>query len=736
MRRIPRKTLYVLLVAAATMAGAWTWRYGDPPLLTGLGDLTFDAYQRLKPRQPLGQPIRIVDIDESSIAEFGQWPWPRTRIAAMVDRLAELGAATIAFDIAFSEPDRTGPAAFLEILKESDKSGIDPEQEKLLEDAISALPDNDAVLAASIARAPAVIGFFSEPRTDAVLPRIKAGYAFLGEDPKPVLQPFTGSIMSLPVFQEAASGNGLMSLSEQRDDLVREAPMFVTDGANIYPALSIEALRVAQGAKSYVLKTTSASGEISAGRTGMTSFKVGQLTAPVDRSGRFRIYFATNDDRALYLSARDLLQRPIGETRALVEGHIVFVGSSATGLRDLRITPLGESVPGVYMHAQIADQILSGDFLQRPDWAKGAEMAAMFVIGAMILLVLPFLGAVASAAFGLAMMAAVAAGSWFAFSRWGLLIDPLFPAVSGAIIYLMTTILLFAFTEREKRFVRGAFQRYLAPDLLGKLERNPESLKLGGEIRDMTLMFMDIRGFTSISEGLDPQTLVTFLNKLLSPLTDAIQAHEGAIDKYIGDSIMAFWNAPLDVADHPRKAARAALDMMRALRELNARDEFGFHKPEIGLGDVQIGIGLNSGPGCVGNMGSSTRFDYSVIGDTVNVAARIESTTKPAGWPILLSETTAAACPDFAILRGGAMPLKGKSKPATLYALIGNETVAATPQWRELARLHQEFLEALDAGQDHRIEPAMRACLQASDLDLAAFYAALAASKLEQPARG
>ncbi|HSO48068.1 MAG TPA: adenylate/guanylate cyclase domain-containing protein, partial [Rhizobiaceae bacterium] len=644
MRALNRKTLLVILAAIVAVVAAWNWRVADPKILQSLRDITFDNYQRIKPREPLGQPIRIVTIDEASIQAFGQWPWPRTRVAQIVDRLAQLGAATIAFDVVFSEPDRTGPAGLIAQLRESDWPG-----REAIEASIATLPDNDAVLANSVAQTPVVLGFFNAFDSLQGLPEIKAGFVQLGDDPKPLLTVMKSSVMSIRPLQDAAAGNGSLSLGEQIDDVVRRVPMFLTDSQNIYPAFALETLRVAFGETTYALKTTTASTENVGGQLAMVDFKVGQFVVPVDETGRFLIHYSRNDP-ALYVSSKDILELPPQELEQLIRDHIVFIGATATGLRDIRVTTLGENVPGVYMHAQIADQILSQSFLERPDWAQGAEIAAMLVISLLIIAILPFAGPLVSAAFGALSSVAVLAGSWFAFDQYGILLDPLFPMLTGTAIFLTTTILLFAFTEREKRFVRGAFQRYLAPDLLLKLERNPDSLKLGGEIRQMTLMFMDIRGFTPISEKLSPQELVTFLNKLLSPLSDAILRHEGAIDKYIGDSIMAFWNAPLDVEDHPRKAARAALEMMERLKDLNARDEFGFHRPELGLGDVQIGIGLNSGEGCVGNMGSVNRFDYSVVGDTVNVAARIESTTKPAGWYILLSETTAAGCPDFAIL--------------------------------------------------------------------------------------
>ena len=723
MRFIKNPRILVFLAAILVLAGARELRLSDPPLIASLRDLTFDAYQRIKPRQPLGQPIRVIDIDEASIAEYGQWPWPRTRIAQIVDRVRELGGACIAFDIVFSEPDRTGPAGMLAELKARQVPGRDA-----LEKMIASIPDNDSVLAQSIAQSPTVLGFFNDTRSNQGLPEKKAGFAFLGADPSPILFPLHAAVMSLPMFREAAEGSGSISVGVLGDEVVRRIPMFLNgDNKQQYAAMALETLRLVQGMPSYTLKTTEASGEYSAGQLAMTSFRVGQFEVPVTENGDLRLYFS-HDDPALYISAKDLLTASDEQLAPLVEGHIVFVGTSAAGLRDIRITPLGESVPGVFIHAQIVDQILSGAFLNRPDWAIGAELATMFVASLLLVGILPFAGAVVSGVLGAVVGVILLAGSWYAFSRHGILLDPVFPLLTAGIVFLAATIFNFAYSEREKRFVRGAFQRYIAPDLLKKLEDHPEMLRLGGEIRDMTLMFMDVRGFTPISEKLTPEELVTFLNQLLSPLSDVILSHEGAIDKYIGDSIMAFWNAPLDVDDHRTKSVRAALDMIATVEQLNRDDAFGFKASGKGLGDVQIGIGVNSGDACVGNMGSSSRFNYSVVGDTVNVAARIESSCKAVGWPVLASEETASAIRDFALLEAGSIALKGKSKPAKLFAVIGDEKMAQTAEWQKLSQTHAAFLAAIAKGNRKDAERLKRECLDAGPAGLDHFYEELAAS--------
>ncbi|MFZ1816097.1 MAG: adenylate/guanylate cyclase domain-containing protein [Rhizobiaceae bacterium] len=711
-----RNLLVMAIAMAAIVAGA-LWRHSDPLFLAAVRNLSFDTYQRIHPRQALGQPITIIDIDERSIAEYGQWPWPRTKIAEMVDRLTEMNAAVIAFDMVFSEPDRTGARRFVEDLRNYDAPVADAAA-LLLKD----LPDNDGILAQAFARSQVVAGFFNDNRSRMGLPLIKAGTAVLGDSNlADILPSITSSVKNLPEIEAAAAGNGSLTLSAQTDEVVRSVPMFLSDGTKTYPTLSIEAIRLALGASSYTLKTTSASTETETYGTEMVSFRVGQLSVPVTRDGQFVIYYSKFDPQ-IVVSAADILADDPAPFIDKIEGHMIFIGTSASGLRDIRATALGEAVPGVYMHAQVADQILSSSFLTRPDWSEGVEIGLMVLLCFLIVLILPLAGAMISALFGAVVAGGILLGSWVAFTQSGMLFDPVFPLVSSLLVYLGATTLQFAFAEREKRFVRGAFQRYLAPDLLKKLEDNPDALKLGGEIRDMTLMFMDVRGFTPISEKLSPEELVTFLNRLLSPLSDVIQDHEGAIDKYIGDSIMAFWNAPLDVEDHPVKAARAALQMVTIVEQLNASDHFGFHQPQFGLGDVAIGVGINSGMSCVGNMGSSSRFNYSVVGDTVNIAARIESSCKEIGWPVLLSEMTANQCKGFAMLEARAIALKGKSRPVKLFALIGDEKLGATPQWQELAARHETCMHALAAGNRRKAAEIAAQCRKMAPANLDEFY--------------
>ncbi|MFN4008869.1 MAG: CHASE2 domain-containing protein [Pannonibacter sp.] len=718
LRRLTGKRFVVGACAAVALGLMTAIRVLNPDFLVSVRELTFDYLQRLAPRTYQDLPVRIVDIDEPSIAAYGQWPWPRSRVAELVTGLTELGAAVIAFDVIFAEADRSSPVRLAETL---DLSG-QPDGEEIRA-ALSRLPDTDKMLADALSAAPSVLGFAVLPTTSPRQPAQKTGIAFGGTDPATILPAFPSALSALPLLEEAASGIGSVSLSaSDTGGVVRRIPMLFSNGKTVFPSLAIEALRVAQGASGLIVRTSTASGETASGQTTITDLKVGAFPVPTTAIGELWVHYDI-DRRERYVSAADVLD-PARRTalRSRIEGNIVFVGTSAAGLFDIRATPLGQLVPGVSIHAQATEQIISNDFLVRPDWADGLELIATFAGGFILVLLLPFAGGLATGVLTLALAGTLTGGAVYLYLTRNLLIDPLYPSVTAFVVFAVGMALLYVLTDKEKRFVRQAFSQYLSPDLVHQLEKRPDQLVLGGELRPMTILFMDVRGFTPISEQLTPTELVHFLNTLLSPLSDAIQAHGGTIDKYIGDSIMAFWNAPVTEEDHAALACAASLDMLRIVDELNAEDAFAFKARGLRAQTVQIGIGLNSGEACVGNMGSSRRFNYSVIGDAVNIASRIESSCKSVGAELLVSGDTRTEAPDFAYLEAGAIPLKGKSLPVKLFALVGDEDHRRTEAFQKLERQHMALVEALDEGAARRAEDALAACRTLAPQSLTPFY--------------
>ncbi|WEX76077.1 adenylate/guanylate cyclase domain-containing protein [Sinorhizobium numidicum] len=684
------------IVAALTML-----RASDPQLLKLARDVTFDEYQRLAPRAFENLPVRVVDIDEASLKQLGQWPWPRDRIAALVDRLSEMGAAVIAFDILFAEPDRLSPRTVVR-----DVGGIEPS-------LIDRLPDNDEIFARSIEGKPVVLGFGLSNEGN-YRPPVKAGFAFTGESPFDAPPRLTAATPLRPQLEANAAGIGHISLNPgSRSAIVRAVPLLLSDGEQLYPNLALEALRVAQGASTYLL----------AGATDVpdtiTLVKVGDFVIPVTAAGELWLYVSP-DKAEGYVSAAEVLAagEASPDTRAAIDGSIVFVGTSAAGLQDIRTTALGHNVPGVSLHAQTVEQILSGRFLSRPDWANGLEILSIAVAGSLLVTLTTFVSPAVALACGLLITAMALVASWLAFLYAGLLLDPLAPIVAGSITHFAATAFRFLVTDRERRVVRRAFGQYLSPSLLYRIEHTHDALRLGGDDRELTIMFVDVRNFTAISERLAPTEVVGFLNTLLDALSRHVIANEGTLDKFIGDSIMAFWNAPIDVADHAGKAVRAALAMRETLARLNDSDAFGFGSAHR----VGIGIGIHTGLACVGNMGAETHFNYSAVGDAVNVAARIESACKDVGFDVLVSESTAKLLADCALLDAGALGLKGKSTLTRLFAVVGDERLATSAEFVELRHIHGQLTDALRSR-----SPRSRQIVSAAKLKAAGLTVGLAA---------
>lgn len=676
------RLLYALIVGAVIVASL-AMRVWDPSPVARLRSLVFDSYQRISPLQFDPElPVRIVDIDEDSLKKLGQWPWPRTLLAELVDKLGQQGAAAIAFDMVFPEPDRLSPANAVQYWPQSSAiENLKPELDKL--------PSNDQVLAEAIGSAPIVMGFIASPFTE-TLPEIKSGFSHGGDDPRLFAPYYPGAVASLKVLQEPALGAGALNWIPEFDQIIRRMPILVRVGDTLFPSLSADVLRLAQGASTYVVKSSGASGEGAFGeKTGIVKVRVGDFEVPTEANGQMWIRFSPQT-RDRYLPAWKVLNGEIGADQ--IEGRILLIGTSAAGLLDLRATPLEASVPGVELHAQAVEQIIRGAFLLRPDFAKPAELLYILVLGLLIAVLIYRAGALGSAILGAIAVAFVIGLSWYAFDAWGWLVDPVYPTLALSAIYLAGTSFVFLRTERERNRVRNAFSHYMAPALVERLAAEPDRLKLGGETRDMTLLFSDVRGFTSISEGLDAQELTRFLNSLFTPLSNIILDEKGTIDKFMGDALMAFWNAPLDEPNHPSLACRAALRMVEAMKTLNEQ----WREEALAGGrdykEVKLGIGLNTGSCCVGNLGSETRFDYSVIGDNVNIASRLEGQSKTYDMMAIAGEETASRALDFAFLELDLLKVKGKKAATRIFALLGDADLKQSQSFIDLTAKHQDFL--------------------------------------------
>lgn len=616
----------------------------------------FDRFQKIKPRVYQDAPVKFLDIDDESLSKLGQWPWPRTLVAKLIDRLNEAGTSAIVFDIVFAERDRTSPGEVLKIWQ--DEADLKP-----IEFSLRKLSDHDQVLAESVAKAPVVTGFILTNEDNGKIPVAKAGFAFSGDDPKGFLPVFKGAVANLPEIEKASSGSGSFNFLAETDGIIRRVPALFRQKETLFPSLFLEGVRVAQQSSSYIIKSSGSSGETGFGeKTGIVEIKDGQFVIPTDSQGKLWLY-DTGHKKERYIPAWKILEKDFDASA--VEGKIVFIGSSASGLRDLRATPLNPVASGTEIHVQLAEQIVTGDFLHRPDWAEGAETLYMIVLSLALIFLLPRLGALPCAIVAAVVASLAFIFSWHAFSSWRWLFDPVVPSLACLIIYLIASLMNFLRTEKDKQHIRGAFSRYLSPEVVKRLSEKPHELKLGGEMKEMTVLFADVRGFTSLSENYSAHELTNFMNRFLTPMTDIILKHGGTIDKYIGDCIMAFWNAPLDDKDHAKHACEAALSMIEYLSVLN----------KTLPAPISLGIGINTGKCCVGNMGSDQRFDYSVLGDDVNLASRLQGVSSQFETSILIGENTFRQVEGkFQMRKIDSISVKGKSKPVQAYALTGRLT--------------------------------------------------------------
>lgn len=679
-----RSERLVLLALGAALALAFAVvRLSDPDPVRDLRLTGFDYLQRLDPRPFRPVPVRVVDIDDAALAALGQWPWPRSRMAALTDRLAEAGAAVVVHDILYAEPDRLSSGG----------------------------RDNDAELALALARTTSVLGTALSTDGEAGPVPVAAGVVEIGNAPASALPPAPALTPVLPELAAAASGIGVISVGADGGGPVRRLPLVWAGPDGPVPSLSLEALRVAGGETTLTLW---GAGNLEGALEGVS---LGDLFMPTTPSGELWLRYRA-EDPGLYLPARTVLEAPVSEWAPLAEGHIVLIGTSAAGLLDIRTTALGETVPGVSIHAQAIEQMLLGTHLSRSDVTAGFELLALLAVVAVVTLAVAYSGPGVALGLGAASAAGLAAASWFLF-RNGTLFDAAFPLLAGFLTFALLSAYRLVVVDRERRLIRRSFSHYVAPEVLYVLERSGYRLAPGGEAREVTVLFADLRGFTPLSESLPPGDLVALLNELFEAFGAEIMAERGTIDKFIGDAVMAFWNAPVAVPDHPARAVAAALRMRAALGRINAE------RPQYA--PLRLAIGLATGPASVGNIGSRNRFNYSVVGETVNLAARAEEACRVVGAEMLVTDAVAAEAGELASLDAGWLSLKGLSGRVRLHAVVGGPDVARDATFAELRKLHAELVSLLADGRPlppDRLAEA-RAVAEALEPALADFYDAL-----------
>src|SRR5712692_6628118 len=597
--------------------------YADPAPVEELRVRTFDTFQLIDPRVKTARPVTIIDIDEKSLAKLGQWPWPRTRIADLIATLTRLGAVVIGFDIVFAEPDRLNPDIAADTIR-----NLDEETRAKLR----TLPSNVQIFADAMRHSRVVLGESGLPYVlsefDNALP--VTGLAMLGEEPQPFMFDWPGLLRNVPVLEAAAAGRGLFMIKPERDGIIRRVPMMMQAQGATMPSLSFEILRVATGTDTIFIKSDKA---------GIKSIAVQGFEVPTDRNGQLWVHFARRDP-SIYVSASDVLEGRVAPE--LIARKLVLIGTSAVGLLDTKTTPIDPVMPGVEVHAQVLESALTRALLSRPSYGVVVELCAAIVLGVLVIAFAPLFGPITLVAVGGLFASLLVGTAWYFYWQHRLLIDFTYPLLSTTAIYLTLIFSSFVREQAQRRQIRSAFSQYLSPALVEQLAQSPEKLVLGGEERELTVMFSDVRGFTTISESYknDPQGLTALMHRFLTPLTNAILALKGYIDKYMGDAIMAFWNAPLDDREHQVNACSAALDMLERIDVLNQQREVEAKEGGHAFVPINVGVGLNTGACTVGNMGSDVKFNYSVLGDSVNLASRLEGQSKEYGFPIIFGSKT------------------------------------------------------------------------------------------------
>ncbi|MCI5221714.1 MAG: adenylate/guanylate cyclase domain-containing protein [Candidatus Electrothrix sp. AR4] len=652
------KIALVRLIGAVLTAFFIALSLMNPPLLNELRLKFFDFLICGAPASLASPPVVIVDIDSNSLAAFGQWPWPRNRMAQLLEKITAAEPAVVGLDMLFAEPDRTSPRqlALHSVAKDAPVA---------VRKYLRELPDYDFLLAKSFyfSPVPIVLGYaFTSKLSDEVEyshvvgNTLKNGnFAFFGGDPFPFLFTFNGVDNNLGMFEKTARGIGFFNVIPDQDSIIRNVPLLINYEQQVYPSLILSMLQTEAEIDSMMVEVD---------RNGVRSVQVGLNHIPTTKHGELIVNFSGSARTLPYISARDILSDSFDPD--LLKDAYVLIGTSAPGLSDLQAVPTDYVFPGVELHGHALNTILSKNFLHRPEWSKGAEIVYLLTIGLLLILLLSKMKATSGALLALVISGGIASFSLWSFYYHQLLIDIVYPLITTWLLFTVLTFHNFFTGEKKIRQLRSAFSQYLSPVVVKELLKKQDCLVLDGEERELSILFSDIHNFTSMAEKMSPDNLCVFLNEYLTPMTGAVMERRGTVDKFIGDSVMAFWNAPLATPNHVYQACECSLEMLKELDTLNS------YWKEQGHPKIQIGIGIHCGVARVGNMGSQQRFDYTVMGDAVNLASRLEGLTRIYGTNILVSDSVYAMLKesDFYFRRVDTVRVLGKTTPVTLYQLL------------------------------------------------------------------
>jgi adenylate cyclase len=650
----------------------------------------YDVRIQLTMPDTLDDRIVIIDIDEASQVELGQWPWPRDTLGGLVNRLFDdYGIRVLGFDALFAEAEETSAERLLEELASSDNEDDAVIRERLA--ALQVSQNSNIGFSESLIARDVVTGFVfkdslasNEPESTGALPPP----LIARKDLEGVSVPFVaaaGYAGNLADLQENAAAGGFFdSPIIDSDGVFRRAPLIQQYRGDLYPSLALAVTRLVMDSPPVGLRFAGNSKGRMSG-IDLEYFRLGDMDIPVNERVAVFIPFRGRQGSFPYVSAKDVLSGAV--PAEMLEGKIALLGASAAGLMDLRSTPVGQRYIGVEAHANLIAGLLDGEIRQQPAYSDGLEIVLLVLIGLLTAIALPRLAPVTGLFFVAVILVGTTAGNLWMWNTLGLVV-PLASLLSYTLIASLFHINYGFFIEsRNKRHLSRIFGQYIPRSLVEEMDASGADVSLEGENRTMSVLFSDVRGFTTISESLDARELTQLMNEFLTPITRVIQQHRGTIDKYMGDAVMAFWGAPLEDKDHAEHALMAGLEMIKAVGDLE--DVFAAK----GWPPIQVGVGVASGEMNVGNMGSEFRIAYTVMGDTVNLGSRLEGLTKQYGVDMIVSEITRSMVPSFAFREVDLVRVKGKHKPVAIFEPIGRRDELGES---DLAAL-QQFSEALAA---------------------------------------
>jgi adenylate cyclase len=684
-----------IAITAATIAAVIGLFALAPAPLEGVElnwlDLRFRARGPLAP----GPQVVIAAIDEKSLAAEGRWPWPRSRIAALVDALSRDGAKVIGFDVLFSESQEDARLALIDQLEraiDAQKTGNAPLKNLLRENRAGA--DHDRILANALERSttPVVLGYFFHMNEQGVGFRLDASeiehrlaaiagskYPLVYRDPQaPELQVPRAYApqVNLDRLTKAAASSGYFSVESDPDGVVRWMPLLIQGGEDYFPPLSVLCVWYYLGKPQLAVRS---------GPYGVDGVQIGRLLVPTDETGRLFVNYRGPAQTFPTYSISDILAGTL--PAGTFKDKIVLVGATAIGIGDIRTTPFGAVFPGPEIHANGIDNMLAGDFIEKPRWSKAFDLFAIVGLSVLVGLALPRVSALFGLLFSGALFAAYVIGVYWLFVRTRIALNLVYPVFAIGATYTMLTLYRYLVEERERRRIKGAFQHYVAPDVVEIMLKDPAGVRLGGEERVLTALLSDMEGFTSYSEKHTPHEVIGVLSDYYAQMTDEVFAVQGTLVEYVGDEMFALYGAPFTCDDHARRACVSALAMRERRRALS--DEW----VKIGRPRMKARTGINSGNMLVGNVGSKYRVHYGAMGDSVNLASRLEQLNKIYKTEIIVSGTTAEMIGnEFKLRELDMVRVKGREQALRIYELLGMADMTLTDEQKELLALYEAAL--------------------------------------------